>query len=94
MPQAGFELGSLGPQAGVLPIEPPLLVVYFYQLSGAPPPKTGGNKIKTAEKKYFRPKKRKFASKRYEKNMFFVDSSKLVDTQKLVDSLRGYLKKP
>ena len=26
MPQAGFELGSLGLQAGVLPIEPPLLV--------------------------------------------------------------------
>ena len=26
LPQAGFELGSLGPQAGVLPIEPPLLV--------------------------------------------------------------------
>ena len=35
MPQAGFELGSLGPQAGVLPIEPPLLVpvkkVYLWQ---------------------------------------------------------------
>ena len=26
LPQVGFELGSLGPQAGVLPIEPPLLV--------------------------------------------------------------------
>ena len=26
LPQAGFELGSLGPRAGVLPIEPPLLV--------------------------------------------------------------------
>ena len=26
LPQAGFELRSLGPQAGVLPIEPPLLV--------------------------------------------------------------------
>ena len=25
--QAGFELRSLGPQAGVLPIEPPLLVI-------------------------------------------------------------------
>ena len=24
----GFELGSLGPQAGVLPIEPPLLVMF------------------------------------------------------------------
>ena len=28
LPQAGFELGSLGPKAGVLPIEPPLLVNY------------------------------------------------------------------
>ena len=27
LPQAGFELRSLGPQAGVLPIEPPLLVI-------------------------------------------------------------------
>ena len=26
LPQAGFEIGSLGPQAGLLPIEPPLLV--------------------------------------------------------------------
>ena len=28
LPQAGFELGSLGPQAGALPIEPPLLVFF------------------------------------------------------------------
>ena len=28
MPQEGFELGSLGPQAGVLPIGPPLLVTF------------------------------------------------------------------
>ena len=27
LPQAGFELGPLGPQAGVLPTEPPLLVI-------------------------------------------------------------------
>ena len=26
LPQAGFELGTLGPQAGVIPIEPPLIV--------------------------------------------------------------------
>ena len=30
LPQAGFELGSLGPQAGVLPIEPPLLVLILF----------------------------------------------------------------
>ena len=29
LPQAGFELGSLGPQAGVLPFEPPLLVNFY-----------------------------------------------------------------
>ena len=26
----GFELGSLGPQAGLLPIEPPLLVTLLF----------------------------------------------------------------
>ena len=26
LPQVGFELGSLGPQVGLLPIEPPLIV--------------------------------------------------------------------
>ena len=47
LPQAGFELGSLGPQAGVLPIEPPLFVnilkVYFLNPSRT----VGGYKIKT-----------------------------------------------
>ena len=32
-PQAGFELGSLGRQASVLPIEPALLVVVSFTLS-------------------------------------------------------------
>ena len=32
-PQEGFELGSLGPQSGVLPVEPLLLI--FFQFKGA-----------------------------------------------------------
>ena len=38
MPQAGFELGSMGPQSGVLPIEPPLLVI-MQQIIGSLPHK-------------------------------------------------------
>ena len=44
MPQAGFELRSLGPQAGMLPIEPPLLVknqVLILILGSCKIPKSG-----------------------------------------------------
>ena len=44
LPLTGFELGSLGPQAGMLPIEPPLLVkksIFILILGSCKIPKSG-----------------------------------------------------